>query len=113
MHTTLAIKEETPVDRINRFTDWYDNYQDYEGEPTTITVHEVWQSYGGPEEGGWYYQCGYPVETVCIFSKEQAVDELCRLHAKYEGEDYEDGLYDICLAQKYAESYPITKPHYE
>lgn len=113
MHTTIAIQTETPAERINRFTDWYDNYFDFEGEPTAVTVHEVWQQYGGPEEGGWYYQCGSPVETICIFSKAQAVDELVRLHAKYEGEDYEDADYDICLAQKFAEPYPTTKPHYE
>lgn len=111
MHTTIALQEESEAGRINRFNDWYDNYCSFEGEPTTITVHEVWQQYGGPEEGGWYYQCGEPIETICIFSKEQAVNELFRLHTKYE-ED-EDTCYDICLDQKYAKFYPTSKPFYE
>ena len=113
MHTTLVLQEESTEERLSRFSDWYDNYCNFEGEPTTITVHEVWQSYGGPEEGGWYYQTGYPIETICIFSKAQAVDELARLHAKYEEEEYDDICCDICLGQKYAEPYPLSKPHYE
>lgn len=112
MHTTLAIQEESAEERLSRFGDWYDNYCNFEGEPTTITVHKVWERYGGPEEGGWYYQTGYPIETICIFSKAQAVRELDRLHAKYEDEEYEE-TYDICLNQKYAEPYPLSKPYYE
>jgi len=111
MHTTLALQKESEAERLSRFGDWYDNYCNFEGEPTTITVHEVWDQYGGPEEGGWTYQCGDPVETVCIFSKAQATRELHRLHAKYE-ED-EDTCYDIRLDQKYAEAYPNSKPFYE
>jgi hypothetical protein len=111
MHTTLALQKESEAERLSRFGDWYDNYCTFESEPTTITVHEVWDQYGGPEEGGWTYQCGEPVETICIFSKTQAVRELHRLHTKYE-ED-EDTCYDICLAQKYAEAYPDSKPFYE
>lgn len=111
MHTTVALQSESKAERIDRFCYWYDNYCDDEGEPTTITVHEVCRRYGGPEEGGWHYQEGYPIETICIFSKDQAVQELLRLHAKYEEDG--DNLYDICLSQKFAEHYPTTKPHYE
>jgi hypothetical protein len=102
MHTTLVLQTESKPERIDRFGNWYDNYCTFEGEPTTITVHEVWQAYGGPEEGGWDYRCGRAIETICIFSKEQAVRELLRLHNKYEEEEYEEELYDICLDQKYA-----------
>jgi hypothetical protein len=112
MHTTIALQKESEAERISRFGDWYDNYCNFESEPTTITVHEVWDQYGGPEEGGWTYRCGEPVETICIFSKAQAVRELHRLHTKYE-DGWGDILYDICLAQKYAEAYPKSKPFYE
>lgn len=115
MHTTLAAKYEDQEQRRIRFSNWYDNYFNFNGEPTTITVHSVTDSYGGPEEGGWWFQCGTPVETICIFSKTQAVNELLRLHEKYESEEYEDFYsdYDINLSQNYAEYYPVTRPHYE
>ena len=110
MHTTLALQTETEAARLERFSNWYDRFYYFDGEPTVITIHEIWQQYGGPEEGGWYYQCGEPIENICIFSKETAVSELLRLHAKYEDEE---GEYDIRLDQKYAEYYPSERPHYE
>ena len=29
-----------------------------------LNTYEVWQSYGGPEEGGWWYQSGSPVQSI-------------------------------------------------
>ena len=113
MHTTIAIKEETKEQRIERFSDWYSNYELFEGEPTVITVHLVDQWYGGPEEGGWWYDVGYPIENICIFSKEQAIKELLRLHSWYETFEYEEETYDINLSQSYAKHYPEKRPHYE
>lgn len=113
MLTTIWFNNSVLEEQINRFEDWYDRYVEFEGEPTTITVHRVWDQWGGPEEGGWDYRCGDPVETICIFSKEQAVKELIRLHAKYNEEAYEDDDYDICLAQQIATWYPKRRPHYQ
>ena len=114
MHTTTTLQGASRSDCLSRFNDWYDDHLHYEGsEPTVITVHRVWDCYGGPEEGGWWFRCGSPVENICIFSREQAVKELFRLHQKYEAEDYEGEEYDICLSQYYAKWYPETKPHYE
>jgi hypothetical protein len=31
-----------------------------------LNTYEVWQAYGGPEEGGWWYDCGAPVQSVLI-----------------------------------------------
>jgi hypothetical protein len=113
MLTTVWFKDETTDQKHKRFQDWYDRYNEYEGEPHTITVHHTWQQYGGPEEGGWNFRCGNPIETVCIFSREQAVKELIRLHEKYDAEEHEETEYDICLAQSYATWYPEKRPHYE
>jgi hypothetical protein len=113
MHTLTCWHKETPIERTERFKDWYKRYTEYEGEPTTITVHEICENYGGPEEGGWEWTEGYPIETICIFSQAQALRVLHELHEKYDSEDYEDDLYDICLAQGYAKFYPETRPHYE
>jgi hypothetical protein len=113
MLTTVWFQEETDAEKERRFQDWYDRYNEYEGEPFTITVHQVWDQYGGPEEGGWWFRCGNPVETACIFSREQAVAELIALHEKYNSEAYEEEEYDICLSRSYAEFYPHKRPHYE
>jgi hypothetical protein len=113
MHTLTTWKHETASQRTERFGEWYDRYVEYEGEPSTITVHEVWDQYGGPEEGGWDFRCGLPIETICIFSRAQTIRILHELHEKYNAEEYEDETYDICLSQSYAKWYPDRKPHYE
>jgi hypothetical protein len=113
MHTLTCWGNETPIERTERFGEWYDRYTEYESEPTTITVHQVWDNYGGPEEGGWTFRAGYPVETVCIFSRPQAIRVLHELHEKYSTEEFEDDTFDICLSQGYAQVYPLTRPHYE
>jgi hypothetical protein len=114
MHTTIAITNETELERCERFGSWYDNYKDtFEEEPTVITTHRVINRWGGPEEGGWYYLEGWPVQNICIFSKEQAIAELIRIHAIYEAEEYAEEEYDINLSHKYGEHYPKQRPHYE
>ena len=114
MHTYRPWHQETPIQRTERFGEWYDRYTDeFDGEPTTVTVHEIWEQYGGPEEGGWTYQCGYPIETVCVFSRPQAIRVLHELHEKYNAEEYEEQTFDICLSNKIAKWYPDRRPHYE
>lgn len=114
MHTLSSWSKETPTERTERFARWYDHYvHEYRSEPTTITVHEICERYGGPEEGGWYFRCGYPVETICIFSRSQAIRVLHELHETYDSEEYEEAVYDICLASEIAQRYPLTRPHYE
>jgi hypothetical protein len=31
-----------------------------------LNTYETWQAYGGPEEGGWWYECGEPVQSILI-----------------------------------------------
>jgi hypothetical protein len=113
MHTLSTWKHETASQRTERFGEWYDRYSEFDGEPTTITVHEVWDQWGGPEEGGWTYQCGSPIETICIFSRSHAIRILHELHEKYDTEEFEETTYDMCLSQSYAKWYPESRPHYE
>jgi hypothetical protein len=113
MHTTISIQDETEKDRITRFSEWYSNYELFEGEPTVITVHLVDQWWGGPEEGGWWYDVGCPVQNICIFSREQAIKELLSLHTEYEKSEYEEETYDINLSSSYGKNYPEKRPHYE
>lgn len=113
MLTTRWFKDSDIEQQQEYFGDWYDCYEKCEGEPFSITVHETWDAYGGPEEGGWYFRCGFPLETICIFSKDQAIRELIRLHEKYNTEEDQEKKYDISLARSYATWYPKKRPHYE
>ena len=38
-----------------------------------LNTFEVWQAYGGPEEGGWWYSAGTPVQSV--FLSDDDLDE--------------------------------------
>lgn len=31
-----------------------------------LNTYETWESYGGPEEGGWWFECGTPVQSIKI-----------------------------------------------
>ena len=100
------------IDRYNLHTEW-------EGqEPTTICLHECASIYGGPEEGGWYYQQGWPVKTVCVFSKKQAIREAIKLEAEALEEfgpqrDYLGwNSWSVTFSNEYAKAYPEKRPYY-
>lgn len=31
-----------------------------------LNTYETWKAYGGPEEGGWWYECGKPVQSFIV-----------------------------------------------
>ena len=106
-----------------------------------LNVHEVWyihkyetsQRYGGPEEGGWWYDYRVPLtpdhyayEPPRIYTEEEEAYEACRkLHAaeyarrEDEGADYTSVLsyrhdffcYDVTTDSKPDE--PTGPGHYE
>jgi len=39
--------------------------------PMFINVYDLFQSKGGNEEGGWWYDCGTPVKSVKVLNKAQ------------------------------------------
>jgi len=95
----------------------YNTHKDWEHEdPTTITVHETTLNYGGPEEGGWYYQAGYPILTHCIFSKKQAIQAFLHYVEEYEvaeqpslGQSTTYHNYEVNFSNDYATE---STPHY-
>jgi len=63
----------------------YDGFQEWEEkEPITVTVHQVIQRFGGPEEGGWWFNQGFPERTYCVFSKKQAIKTFIEVCEEYE-----------------------------
>jgi hypothetical protein len=89
--------------------------------PIYVNVYLTDLAYGGPEEGGWWYNCGEPVESTIVGTEEQANELVARLRAgKYSNVGrrpkhsvLSQGEYDICIEQHIARPFPDRKPHYE
>jgi hypothetical protein len=98
----------------------YNTHIQWEGQdPTTITIHETYQNYGGPEEGSWFWTAGYPILTHCIFNKRQAIQTFIHYSDEYKTWNQPDlGLtstvsnYEINFSNDYAKLYPESKPYY-
>ena len=105
-----------------------------------LTVSEVWyvhkyheyQEYGGPEEGGWYYDVREPVRddewTPPIFTDEEEAFAKCReLYAEEYARRKEEEPYEYtsvlshrctfyafdCTTESMPYSSPTVRPHYE
>lgn len=57
--------------------------------PVYLNTYEVHQAYGGPEEGGWWYDCGTPVQSVLLslnelesWVEDQSTDYVSELRRK-------------------------------
>jgi carbohydrate-selective porin OprB len=95
-----------------------------------IHKYEVAQQYGGPEEGGWWYNAGDPVDDwkLVMVEDEDNAYEICRAlnSAEYvrrdekEQDKFTDVLsyrsqffaYDVSDSPV-AESFPKERPYYE
>lgn len=89
--------------------------------PVFVNVHEIDRAYGGPEEGGWWYDCGTAKESVLVSGLAQAREVWRRLRDKWADEDgadvgsvvYSGGVYSVGVDRKPARDYPEVRPHYE
>jgi hypothetical protein len=108
---SIPILSQTEKEQLEYFSDDYDLFCAFQGEPTVINVHRVWfQSI--PDASGVEYETinFTPIENICIFSKTQAIQELFRLHAKYETDEYQTEEYDICLSRCYGKHHSCPTP---
>lgn len=87
--------------------------------PTYVTVYELGREYGGPEEGGWWYDTGTVVHTRKLRADEHrdlVLDELARKYpygnSRYSmaprGRDY-----SVEFDDKPGADFPAVTPHYE
>lgn len=94
----------------------------------SVAICLVDLAYGGPEEGGWYYQVGEPSEDHLIylrgFDDEEAAYEYCRELNKTVQPILNKGRPEISASNSIGryvadvfeglpKAYPKTKPHYE
>ena len=86
---------------------------------THVSVYEVYRRYGGPEEGGWYYDEGHLVYADAYADAGAAVAEAERLRefypetGRYTSAAYEGGDYRIRVSTRPGLDYPAERPHYE
>ena len=98
-----------------------------------VHKYQVSQQYGGPEEGGWYYKHGTPVDDDDPRKRVIFFHELsARMHSRYmngvemerrkreEEYDYSSVLSDRSTFYEYRVSedptpaeFPAERPHYE
>lgn len=86
-----------------------------------VNAYEVERCYGGPEEGGWYFNAGYPIASVPVLKKRAG--EVIDLLEESLGSQYEDNgsIYsvvggpelNIYVEDHKAEPWPKRRPHYE
>lgn len=90
-----------------------------------VAVYLIDRAYGGPEEGGWYFNCGEHVRTLKTFRREdEAVEYSRRLNRLLKktlnkgrreiSSVLSDGRYAAEVWDNHAPShYPTQRPHYE
>jgi len=91
-----------------------------------VAVYDVALAYGGPEEGGWWYDVGTLVKVCRTFRSETAaIAYRDRLDRKMPGFNrrmgrrpkhsvLSSGEFEACIYQDYApKHFPDQRPHYE
>lgn len=88
--------------------------------PLYVNVYLVDQAYGGPEEGGWYYKCGEPMESCHVETEVEANEVAEKLRAKWSNEGrrpissvLSQGVYEVSVEDCFAQPFPDRRPHYE
>lgn len=112
-----------------RRDDWHDGYgirttrqtwcYDHDPDRVNVNIYHEWRAYGGPEEGGWYYNTGDPVGTIRADSNEEARkiasalwDVLSDLD-KANRRGYDSWRYSVSVEYHKGRHYPTERPHYE
>lgn len=96
-----------------------DYYIRPQGLERYVNVFEVEQVYGGPEEGGWWYSVGTPIEAIHCATPEEAEAVMDYLRDKYkEIRDnevrYSYGTeYSVRWDTDFPKPFPESRPHYE
>ena len=90
-----------------------------------LNVHVLSLQYGGPEEGGWWYEAGEPFDSIQIPEEtfQEIVDEIVERFRKiypdnrlrtsvvYGDDDCYD--YEVSISDEPASRWPSLTPRYE
>jgi hypothetical protein len=89
-----------------------------------VNAYSVGRYYGGPEEGGWWYDAGTPLASVPFtadVTDERLEQEKTRLREEIGWETEGQGRYSVvgdddfvvCVEDEFAQHFPLQTPHYE
>lgn len=85
---------------------------------TYVNVYEVDMAYGGPEEGGWYFDTGTALESHHVAA--DAVEDVRKqLRDRYQDTgmasnvNYNGGEFGVWHEDKPAADFPTESPFYE
>ena len=96
----------------------------------TVAIYLIDRAYGGPEEGGWYYDYGMPClepEAAAYF---KAFDNLADANDYAEelnitvlpdwnegrrdiGSVLSEGVFEALWSEGFPQAFPTSRPHYE
>ena len=102
--------------------EWEDEHDFAEPQPTHVAAYIVTQSYGGPEEGGWWYDEGTVLAALPIpdmhgksdSEREVIMRTMVQLLKRYcERWTDRDEKLNIHKTCGFPQNYPTTRPHYE
>jgi hypothetical protein len=86
---------------------------------TYVNVYEIDREYGGPEEGGWYYDSGRVVDSRQVHGASQQAAAVREFQARYPRTNkagtvlYAGGDYRVRVEDAPGANYPTERPHYE
>jgi hypothetical protein len=83
-----------------------------------VNVYLVNRHYGGPEEGGWWFDSGQPIASIPIIGQAEARFAMNYWKKKYPKTDCRyssiGGIdHDVLVQDHFAEAWPTERPHYE
>ena len=87
-----------------------------------VNTYEVYRAYGGPEEGGWWYDIGKPVSVTAYGTREEAKAQWTKLLKWAEKANKDEGRdnssvngtfeYRVRLEGQHGRHYPMEQPYY-
>jgi hypothetical protein len=85
-----------------------------------VNVYLADRAYGGPEEGGWWYDTGELVECYPVPTREAEALAAALRFGKFSNEGrrpkssvLSEGVYEIRVEKRPGHDYPTVRPHYE
>lgn len=89
-----------------------------------VNIYLIDRAYGGPEEGGWYFDYGVFIGGEAVEPSRERINKAIEIADKYcdkENEDRNDDIGSVLSEGKYVvyvedepgRDWPEEKPHYE
>lgn len=85
-----------------------------------VNVYELDRHYGGPEEGGWWYDSGTLITSIPLPSKHHAEEHAALLRetdyrstGNVSSVIYRGGAYSVEVSNEPGADFPTKRPFYE